>query len=106
MKHALNTNTADALIISQSIMEKVVEKRMPQTTEDASELYQAKVEMHPIIANAMYARELKTLENERLTTLVQLARVLDDENMTKAINGLGYVLQTPNPKPNQDEQTS
>lgn len=92
MKHELKSNTEDAMQISTEIMNKVVQKRIPQTTDTADELYQIKVEMHPIMSNAMYNRELKALENERLKTLIQLARVLDDENMSNAINGLGYEL--------------
>jgi len=90
MKHNLKLNTEDALVISQEIMERVVEKAMHEPTAD--ELYQAKVEIHPMISNAMYKRELKSLENERFSTLIKLARALDDESMSKAINGLGYDL--------------
>lgn len=51
---------------------------------------QRHVQIHPFIANAMYHRDKSVLENERLKTLVTLARTLDDENLSKVIESLGY----------------
>lgn len=51
---------------------------------------QLKISIHPQIANAMFARDKEVLEMERLTTLITLARTLDDENLHKAYDALNY----------------
>ena len=38
----------------------------------------------------MFARDKEVLELERLTTLIALARTLDDENIHKAYDALNY----------------
>ena len=53
---------------------------------------QLKVMLQPTISNALFHRDKEILEAERFTTLVSLARVLDDENMKKAVIGLNYKL--------------
>ena len=53
---------------------------------------QLKVMLQPTISNALFNRDKEILEAERFTTLVSLARVLDDENMKKAVIGLNYKL--------------
>jgi len=53
---------------------------------------QLKAMISPIIGNAEFKRVNQELENERFSTLIKLARVLDDESMTKAINALDYSL--------------
>jgi hypothetical protein len=51
---------------------------------------QLQISIHPQIANAMFARDKEVLELERLTTLIALARTLDDENIHKAYDALNY----------------
>jgi hypothetical protein len=51
---------------------------------------QLQISIHPQIANAMFARDKEVLELERLTTLITLARTLDDENLHKAYDALNY----------------
>lgn len=48
--------------------------------------------IHPIISNAMFHREKELLEEERFTTLIALAKVLDDDNIHRAITALKYQL--------------
>lgn len=55
---------------------------------------QLKVMLQPTISNAFFHRENEIKEAERFNTLVSLARVLDDDNMKKAIIGLKYKLTT------------
>lgn len=54
--------------------------------------HQLSISIHPFISNAMYRAGLDILENERFKTLVTLARTLDDDNLTKAIQALKYTL--------------
>jgi len=54
------------------------------------EEHQIKVSTHPIIANAMYAREKEVIGNERLKTLTKLARNLEDDELEKMVGILGY----------------
>ena len=51
---------------------------------------QFKIQILPIISNAIYARENDLLEQERFQTIIKLSRVLNDEEIIKAIDGLGY----------------
>ena len=51
---------------------------------------QLKISLHPQISNAMFARDKEVLELERLTTLITLARTLDDVNLHKAYDALNY----------------
>lgn len=60
--------------------------------EITGDVKQIKLEIHPIISNAMYFRENDVLEKERFKTLITLARALDDENLQKAIDALKYKL--------------
>lgn len=88
MKH--NLTTATTFEVQRKSVEEIVEKSHSiYNTDD----YQLKSMISPIIGNAEFHRVNKELENERFKTLIQLARVLDDESMTKAINGLNYTLQ-------------
>lgn len=54
------------------------------------DLHQIKISIDPLIANAMYKRDKLMRNEEQMRTVIKLARVLDDENMAKAIKGLGY----------------
>ena len=54
--------------------------------------HQLNVMLQPTISNAIFHRDKEVLEHERFKTLIALARVLDDENMEKAIIGLNYTL--------------
>ena len=54
--------------------------------------HQFKLNIHPIISNAIYARDKELLEQERFNTLIKLARVLDDTNLDIAIKALNYKL--------------
>ena len=66
-------------------------KEMENTGVD-SKIYQLRVGMCPNISNALYARDKEVLENERLKTIVTLARTLKDKDLAKAIDALGYTL--------------
>jgi len=50
--------------------------------------------IHPLISNAEFNRVKQELENERFTTLITLARTLDNDNLSKCINALNYSLST------------
>ena len=54
--------------------------------------YQLRVGISPSVSNAMFARDKEILENERLKTIVTLARTLKDKDLAKAIEALGYTL--------------
>lgn len=48
----------------------------------------------PFIGNVMYEREQDLLEHERFITLMRLSKVLDEKQMTEAINYLKYELKS------------
>jgi len=56
------------------------------------DLHQMKLQMHPIISNAMFDRDNEILEDERFRTIQHLSRVFNDEEMKKAIKCLDYKL--------------
>ena len=87
MKHDLDRNIVFKQ--QQEIVKQIVEKTHSEfNTND----YQLSSMIHPILGNAEYHRVQKELENERFVTLVKLARVLDDETLSKCIDVLGYTL--------------
>ncbi len=77
--------TDKAFKISQEIIDSVIPPFKLQ-----GDLYQMKSGMAPIISNAMYARENELIQNERMETLITLARVLDNESIEKSVKGLRY----------------
>ncbi len=77
--------TDASLEATNRIMEYVVPNH--KFEGDANQL---KISIHPQIANAMFARDKEVLELERLTTLIALARTLDDENLHKVYDALNY----------------
>ena len=81
-------NTVDhSQEVTDSIMENVISKF--KIEGDARQL---KIQMMPIIANAMYQRDNELLENERLETVIALSRVLDNDTVKKAVKELRYSL--------------
>ena len=76
-----------SLEVTNQIMETVIAK-----FEVEGDLNQMKVQIHPIIANTMYQRDKELLEKERFTTLITLARTLDDTNIEAVIKALRYEL--------------
>jgi hypothetical protein len=70
---------------TKSIMEQVIPNH--NFGGDANQL---QIGIHSQIANAMFARDKEVLELERLTTLIALARTLDDINIHKAYDALNY----------------
>jgi hypothetical protein len=55
-------------------------------------LTQVKTQIHPIISNAIFARDKELLEKERFETLITLAKVLDNQNIEVAVKALKYKL--------------
>lgn len=53
---------------------------------------QIKVQIFPIISNGIYHQKNQILEEERLKTIMTLARCLDDENFIKSIEELKYTI--------------
>lgn len=87
MKHDLSLDVT--FKTQQDLLPKIVEIiHNPLCNNDT----QLKSSIHPIIGNAEFKRVNQELENERFSTLIKLARALDDENMTKVINALDYSL--------------
>ena len=81
-----------SLDVTSQIMETVIAK-----FEVEGDLNQMKVQMHPIIANAMYQRDKELLEKERFETLITLVRTLDNTNIEAVVKALRYELTV---KPN------
>lgn len=54
--------------------------------------YQFQISVHPVVSNAMYAREKELLEEERFRTIISLARVMNDADMSVIVKALGYTL--------------
>lgn len=79
--------TEQALEVSNKIMESVISQFQVE-----GNLNQMKIQIHPIISNAMFHRDNEILEAERFRTLQQLSRVLSDKAMKKAIKSLGFHL--------------
>jgi len=75
---------------SSEVVKHIAENVFSQFKIKKGDLNQLKVQMHPVISNAMYAREKSILERERFQTFIALSRVLDDAAMESAINALGY----------------
>lgn len=87
MKHDLDRNIVFKQ--QQEIVKQIVEKTHSEfNTND----YQLSSMIHPILSNAEFDRVQKELENERFATLIKLARVFDEETLSKTINALGYTL--------------
>ena len=87
MKHDLDRNIVFKQ--QQEIVKQVVEKVYNEFNIDD---YQLSSIIHHIIGNAEFDRVQKELENERFATLIKLARVFDEETLSKTINALGYTL--------------
>ena len=87
MKHELNSQVIFKQ--QQEIVKQIVEKSHSEFNTDD---YQLSVMIHPIVGNAEFNRVQKELENERFVTLIKLARVFDNETLSKTINVLGYTL--------------
>jgi len=87
MKHDLSSNTT--FKNSHDLTKEIVKVTHSEFNTDDIQL---NAMIHPLVSNAEYRIVNKELENERFKTLVSLARVLDDENLSKAINGLNYSL--------------
>jgi hypothetical protein len=56
------------------------------------DLNQIKIQIHPIISNAMFARDNELLEAERFRTIQHLSRVFSDEDMERVVKCLGLHL--------------
>lgn len=54
------------------------------------EIGQFRTQIHPIIANFVYKREQELSNHIKLNTLIEISRVLDNENVIKCFNALGY----------------
>jgi len=90
------------LILNKNIMENTVDKSwevakkfvkevLPFYDKEGSlDAHQITTSLHPYIANAVYENKNIELEAERMKTLIALARVLDDENIGKAITALKF----------------
>lgn len=76
-----------SLEVTSQIMETVIAK-----FEVEGDLNQMKVQMHPIIANAISQRDKELLEKERFETLITLARILDNTNIEAVVKALRYEL--------------
>ena len=76
-----------SLEVTSQIIETVIAE-----FEVEGDLNQMKVQMHPIIANAMYQRDKELLEKERFETLIALARTLDNTNIEAVVKALRYEL--------------
>lgn len=74
--------------VTTQIMETVIAK-----FEVNGDLNQMKIQMYPIIANAMYQRDKELFEKERFETLITLARTLDNTNIESVIKALRYELK-------------
>jgi hypothetical protein len=79
--------TEYALDITKEIMEDIISKY-----EIVGDLNQIKIQIHPIISNAIYKRENELLEKERFNNIIKLSRALDDENVKSVIDALNYQL--------------
>lgn len=79
--------TDEGLNISNEIMDEVISK-----FEVKGDLHQIKIQIHPIISNAMFHRDNELLEEERFRTFQKLSREFNDEDMKRIIKSLGYHL--------------
>ena len=55
-------------------------------------LNQMKIQIHPIISNAIFARDNELLEAERFRTIQHLARVFNDKDMEQIVKCLEFHL--------------
>ncbi len=74
---------------SLEVTNQIIETVLANVTSDLSQI---KVQIQPIIANAMYQRDKELLEKQRLETLITLARTLDNTNIEAAVKALRYEL--------------
>ena len=88
MKH--DTSTTARRTCQQEVIKEIIEKVHSEYNTNDIQLLTM---IDPIISNHEFKTINKVMENERFSTLVKLARVLDDENMSKAIQSLGYTLK-------------
>ena len=96
----MKTSATDlAFDISNSIMTNVINDNPVLEHLTVKQTNGLKVMMSPIISNAIFKRENELLEKERFRTLIILARVLNDDNLEKSIEALGYTLTTKTPRP-------
>ena len=88
MKHNLTINVThkESYEVAKQITELTHEQLV--TIDD----YQFTINVQPLVSNYIHTRVQKELENERFVTLIKLARVFDDETLSKTINVLGYTL--------------
>ena len=84
MKHILPTVTTEAF----SLLDEVVEIKNNKYCKDDDN--QFKIQIAPVISNIFFKRELKVIENIKFETIVKLARVLNDQDMSLVINALKY----------------
>ena len=87
MKHELNPNVNfnESIEVSKDIINIVSSNIQHSIPTDVEDIY-------PLVSNYTHTRVQKELENERFVTLIKLARVFDDETLSKTINVLGYTL--------------
>ena len=76
-------------ILSNEVVDAVL-KNVESYKKNKYSESQLRTMLDPTISNAIFHRDKAVLEAERFATLVSLARVLDDENMKKAVIGLKY----------------
>jgi len=77
-----------SLGVSQNVVD-IVDKSF----NEKYDFKQLKVQIHPIISNAMYKRDKEIIMNERFNTLITLSKSLDNETLKKVIDSLGYKLE-------------
>lgn len=77
---------------SAEVVKAIIKYVLSGNLSAKANLNQLKTGMMPYISNAIFQRENEVLEQERLRTLVALARVFDDEQVGKAMSVLKYSL--------------
>ncbi len=83
----MSDNIRKSFTIADHIIDTVV-----MGFEPKGDMNQMKVQIAPIISNALYEEKNNTLETERLRTLFALARVMPDAQMELVVKTLGYSL--------------
>lgn len=73
------------------ISDKIIAEVIPNFKVEG-DLHQMKLQLHPIISNALYNHSKEIIEAERFRTLINLSREFNDEEMQKVIKSLGYKL--------------
>lgn len=83
----MKNSSEQGLETTNQIMESVISQFQIE-----GDLNQMKIQIHPIISNAMFARDNELLEAERFRTIQHLSRVFSDEDMKRVVKCLGLHL--------------